>query len=70
MKWTADGKHRVDGFPVKATSATFLSPKGAGQSFSITQDGTALELTLPAQPIDKNNSVIKLALAKPFPSAI
>ncbi|MFZ9921276.1 MAG: hypothetical protein ACO3FQ_08960, partial [Terrimicrobiaceae bacterium] len=58
---------RVDGVPVKATAATFLSPKGAGQSFAISQDGTALELTLPPKPIDENNSVIKVALASPFP---
>ena len=69
MKWPADGKLRVDDVPVKATSAAFLSPKGAGQSFSISQDGTALELTLPPKPIDENNSVIKVALAAPFPSA-
>ena len=69
MKWSADGKLRVDGVPVKATSAAFLSPKGAGQSFSISQDGTTLELTLPPKPIDENDSVIKVALAEPFPSA-
>ncbi|MEN9470001.1 MAG: hypothetical protein RL630_1734 [Verrucomicrobiota bacterium] len=67
MRWAANGKLRVDGVPVKATSAAFLSPKGAGQSFSISQDGTTLELTLPPKPIDENDSVIRVALESPFP---
>ena len=67
MKWPADGKIQVDGVPVKTTTAAFLSPKGAGQSFTISQDGTTLELTLPSKPIDENNSVIKVALESPFP---
>ena len=67
MKWPADGKLCVDGVPVKATTAAFLSPKGAGQSFTIAQNGTTLKLTLPTEPVDENISVIKVALESSFP---
>lgn len=68
MNWPADGKLRVEGVPVKTSSAAFLSPAGAGQTIPITQDGTTLELTLPTKPVDENDSVIKVALAEPFPA--
>lgn len=63
----ADGKIRMDGIPVKAPSAAFPSPEGAERSFSISQNASALELTLPAKQINKTNSVIKIALESPFP---
>ena len=67
MQWPADGKLRVDGVPVKATSAAFLAPKGANQKISLSQDGSTLALDLPAKAIDAHDTVIKVLLESPFP---
>ena len=67
MQWPTNGTLRVDGVPVKAASARFLSPKAADQTISLSQDGSSLVLDLPAQAIDAHDTVIKVVLESPFP---
>jgi alpha-L-fucosidase len=66
MKWPENGKLLVEGVPVKASSASFLAPKGADQKISLSQDGAKLSLDLPAKAVDEHDSVIKVLLESPF----
>jgi hypothetical protein len=64
MKWPADGKLVVEGMPAQATDASFLSPKAPQGALDIAQSETFLTLTLHAQAIDSNDTVIKVSLRK------
>ena len=69
MKWPADGKLAVDGVVPKVSSVAFLSPKSADRKVDFTQEGTALKISLPGEAVDPNDTVLKVTLAEPFPSA-
>ena len=64
MKWPKDGKLVVKGMPGKASGASFLSPKAPQGVLDYAESGTTLTLTLPAQPVDPDDTVIKVSLGK------
>lgn len=68
MKWPKDGKLVVDGVPVDAAGATFLSPAAGTGALPVTREGTTLTMTLPAKAPDADDTVIKVSLESPFPS--
>ncbi len=62
MKWPKDGKLVIDGMPGNATAASFLSPKAPQGALDFAQSKTSLTLTLPAESVDPDNTVIKVSL--------
>jgi len=62
MEWPKDGKLVVEGMPGKASAASFLSPKAPQGALDFAQTKTSITLTLPAQPIDPDDTVIKVSL--------
>jgi hypothetical protein len=48
--------------PGKALGASFLSPKAPQGSVDFTRSGTTLTLSLPGQPVDSDDTVIKVSL--------
>jgi alpha-L-fucosidase len=64
MKWPKNGKLIVEGMPGKASSASCLSPKAPQGALDFAQSKTSLTLNLPAQPIDPDDTVIKVSLGK------
>lgn len=66
MNWPKDGKIVVEGLPAQATCASFLSPQAADAKIACAQKGEKLNLTLPANAIDPNDTVVKVSLAAPF----
>ena len=64
MKWPADGQLVVEGMPAQATKASFLSPKAPQGTLDLTQSENTLTLTLPAEAIDPNDTVIKVSLGE------
>ena len=59
IDWPESGSLQVDGFPGKATAATFLVN---GQEPAFTQKGDTLNITLPEKPLDSYDTVLKISL--------
>ena len=59
LKWPESQTITVDGMPIKASSAVYLA---SGEDANFQQDGDTLTITLPAKPIDKYDSVIKVSV--------
>lgn len=66
MKWPQDGKLVVDGVPVDAAEAKFLSPAAGTETLPVTRQGKTLTLTLPAKAPDTDDTVIKVSLQSPL----
>ncbi|MGJ8676706.1 MAG: alpha-L-fucosidase [Akkermansiaceae bacterium] len=59
MKWPDSGMISVQNMPGKATAATYLADE---KNADFTQDGDVLQITLPSQPLNKYDTVLKISL--------
>ncbi len=61
LKWPETGTIALSDLPVKVTKAVYLDD---GKEADVNQDGTTLNVTLPPEPVNRYDTVIKLTLAK------
>jgi alpha-L-fucosidase len=63
LKWPESGALALPGLPFDVAQAVFLA---TGEKAPFRQIGAALNIDLPARPVDEYNTVIKLSLAAPL----
>ncbi|MFC7338706.1 alpha-L-fucosidase [Haloferula chungangensis] len=61
LEWPESGSLSLGGLPAQASSATFLAN---GEKAEISQEGANLKLTLPDQPVDEYDTVVKLTFTE------
>ena len=66
MKWPKDGQLAVEGVTPKVASVAYLSQKASDRKVDFSQKASSLHLTITGQPVDPDDSVIKVALEEPF----
>jgi len=61
LEWPETGKITANGVSGAATAAMYLEN---GEAVGFVQNDAAVEITLPAKPLNKYDTVIKVSLAK------
>jgi len=67
LEWPESGTITVNDLPAAADSAVYLA---TGQKADFVQEGDVLKLTLPAQPLNESDTVVKVLLKKPAGSVV
>ena len=67
LEWPESGTITVNDLPAAADSAVYLA---TGQKADFVQEGDVLKLTLPAQPLNEYDTVVKVLLKKPAGSVV